>query len=78
MSKSDINEEHVRVAAYYIWEKEGRPEGVDFDHWVKAKNAAAEAEGCCKSSCCASTDTKAKATKAKSAPTATKTKAKKK
>lgn len=42
MTKQSINDEHIRVAAYYIWEKEGRPNGVDFDHWIRAQNLAAE------------------------------------
>ncbi len=33
-TKSD---DYVREAAYYIWEQEGRPHGMDFEHWVKAK-----------------------------------------
>jgi len=28
--------EQIRVAAYYIWEKEGRPEGKDEEIWFKA------------------------------------------
>lgn len=30
-------DEMVRERAYYIWEKEGRPEGRDLDHWLVAK-----------------------------------------
>ena len=27
----------VCVAAYYIWEKAGQPDGQDFNHWISAK-----------------------------------------
>jgi Protein of unknown function (DUF2934) len=29
-------EQAVREAAYFIWEREGRPEGRAQDHWVRA------------------------------------------
>jgi hypothetical protein len=35
-SATDIIEESVRIAAYYIWEKEGRPDGEDLRHWYLA------------------------------------------
>ena len=35
-STTDIAEESVRIAAYYIWEKEGRPYGEDLRHWYLA------------------------------------------
>ena len=35
-SAIDIAEESVRIAAYYIWEREGRPEGEDLRHWYLA------------------------------------------
>lgn len=65
---NDLPEEYIRVAAYYLWEKEGRPEGVDFDHWIRAQAQAAEAQkkACCdkdkkedKKSCCSKTAEKA-------------------
>ena len=31
-----MNNENIRVAAYYIWEKEGRPEGKSEEIWWKA------------------------------------------
>lgn len=31
-----INEENIRVAAYYIWEQAGCPEGADKECWIKA------------------------------------------
>jgi hypothetical protein len=34
MPESDRNREHaVRERAYFIWEREGRPEGRAHDHW---------------------------------------------
>jgi hypothetical protein len=33
---TDVAEEPVKVAAYYIWEKEGRPDGEDLRHWYLA------------------------------------------
>ena len=35
-SATGIAEELVRIAAYYIWEKEGRPDGEDLRHWYLA------------------------------------------
>lgn len=32
----EINEENIRVAAYYIWEQAGRPEGKDKECWIQA------------------------------------------
>ncbi|TPE51656.1 DUF2934 domain-containing protein [Amaricoccus solimangrovi] len=29
-------EDRVRSRAYAIWEEEGRPEGADLDHWLRA------------------------------------------
>ncbi len=31
-----INEENIRVAAYYIWEQAGRPQGAEVECWFKA------------------------------------------
>jgi hypothetical protein len=37
MAKPDRRREHsVREAAYYIWEREGRPQGRAGDHWARA------------------------------------------
>lgn len=33
---SSFNEENIRIAAYYIWEQAGRPEGKEKDCWIKA------------------------------------------
>lgn len=33
----------IRDAAYRIWEEEGRPEGRDLDHWLKAEALVPEA-----------------------------------
>lgn len=31
------SDEHVRIRAYMIWEREGRPDGHALAHWIKAK-----------------------------------------
>lgn len=50
-----INEENIRVAAYYIWEQAGRPEGADKECWIKAVeqlfSAGNKKTSCKKSSC---------------------------
>jgi hypothetical protein len=33
---TQISEEKVRERAYYIWEREGRPQGRESDHWHAA------------------------------------------
>lgn len=39
-------EARIRERAYQIWEREGRPEGRDFDHWTRAvAEVSAEAGG---------------------------------
>jgi hypothetical protein len=35
-STTDFAEESVRIAAYYIWEKEGRLDGENLRHWYLA------------------------------------------
>ena len=32
-------ERHTRVAAYSLWEQEGRPDGMGLDHWLRAEQA---------------------------------------
>ena len=32
----NINEDNIRVAAYYIWEQAGRPQGKEKECWIKA------------------------------------------
>lgn len=68
--KNQINEDNIRVAAYYIWEQAGRPEGQEKECWIKACEqlfaaGAGNNSKCCKSSCKSNTATKS--TKAKSA-----------
>ena len=36
MTMNEVNDELVRIRAYYIWEREGRPEGRGEDHWHAA------------------------------------------
>lgn len=33
---NSLNEDNIRVAAYYIWEQAGRPEGKEKECWIKA------------------------------------------
>lgn len=33
---NQMNEDNIRVAAYYIWEQAGRPEGQEKECWNKA------------------------------------------
>ena len=47
MSEKDI--EYIRVAAYYIWENEGRPEGKSEEIWWKACNQMKNWNCSCKS-----------------------------
>ena len=35
-SRIEIPESAIKVAAYFIWEKEGRPDGEDLRHWYLA------------------------------------------
>lgn len=32
-----MDEETIKQAAYRIWEKQGKPHGMDFEHWMQAK-----------------------------------------
>ena len=34
---SEPTTEEIRAAAHSIWEQEGRPEGRDMEHWLKAE-----------------------------------------
>ena len=36
-SGHDLNDDHIRERAYLIWVDEGRPEGRELDHWLRAK-----------------------------------------
>ena len=40
-----MDEESIKRAAYEIWEKQGKPQGLDFQHWLQAKNEIDEASG---------------------------------
>lgn len=31
-------EKDVKIAAYFVWEKNGKPEGRDLEFWFKGKN----------------------------------------
>jgi hypothetical protein len=32
-----MREQAIRERAYAIWEEEGRPDGKDLDHWLRAE-----------------------------------------
>lgn len=42
--KPDDTEQSVREAAYFLWEREGRPEGRALEHWIAAERIAAGPE----------------------------------
>lgn len=45
MPEPDRNQEQaVRETAYFIWEREGRPEGRAQDHWTRATTEGVAAE----------------------------------
>ena len=45
MPETDDNDEQtVRDRAYFIWEREGRPEGLAHDHWYRAIREALRPE----------------------------------
>ena len=33
-----MNNEHIRVAAYYLWQKAGCPSGMENDFWFQAEH----------------------------------------
>ena len=37
-SKRNGPEREIALAAYYIWEKEGHPQGHELDHWLRAEH----------------------------------------
>lgn len=51
---NQLNEDNIRVAAYYIWEQAGRPEGQEKECWIKACEqlfaAGSNNNTCCKKS----------------------------
>ena len=40
----DGTEQSVREAAYFLWEREGRPEGCALEHWTAAERIVAGRE----------------------------------
>jgi hypothetical protein len=37
-----MDEQKIREAAYRLWEKEGKPQGQDLEHWFTAESAGEE------------------------------------
>lgn len=76
--KDHMNEDNIRVAAYYIWEQAGRPEGKEKECWIKACEqlfaAGANSECCCNNNdyCCDDDCCTPKSTKCKSSSKSTK------
>jgi hypothetical protein len=35
----DDKQQAIREAAYFLWENEGRPEGKELEHWLRAGGA---------------------------------------
>jgi hypothetical protein len=33
-----MDEETIKQVAYRIWEERGRPDGLDFEHWLHARD----------------------------------------
>jgi len=46
-----MNNEHIRVAAYYLWQKAGCPSGRDLEFWNQAYNELYNHNSCNKKSC---------------------------
>jgi hypothetical protein len=40
----DDHDKRIRQRAHEIWEEEGRPEGREYSHWLRAKAEVAEEE----------------------------------
>jgi len=37
-----VDEQKIKEAAYALWEKDGKPEGLDLEHWFKASKEVGE------------------------------------
>ncbi|MCS3835616.1 hypothetical protein HNR03_000196 [Pseudomonas sp. JAI111] len=37
-----MDEQKIREAAYRLWEKQGKPQGQDLEHWFTAENSVSE------------------------------------
>ena len=37
-----MDEQKIREAAYQLWEKDGKPQGQELEHWFTAENSAGE------------------------------------
>jgi hypothetical protein len=43
--RPDGTEQSIREAAFFLWEREGRPEGRALAHWTAAQRIAVDQEG---------------------------------
>ena len=46
-----VNEEYIRVAAYYLWENAGRPDGREQEFWQLACTQVRGSKPACKKNC---------------------------
>ncbi len=69
------NENLIKEAAYYIWEKAGKPCGQDACHWAQAEKEVSKLLGSCSSKKSSSKKSTAKKSTAKSATKKTTAKA---
>lgn len=37
-----MDEQKIREAAYRLWEKQGKPQGLDLEHWFTAEKSVGE------------------------------------
>ncbi|WP_397453658.1 DUF2934 domain-containing protein [Pseudomonas sp. NA-150] len=37
-----MDEQKIREAAYQLWEKQGKPQGQDLEHWFTAEKSAGD------------------------------------
>ncbi len=47
---SEIKDEYIQQAAYFLWEKDGCPTGNDLEYWNRAKTELSKCKSCCSKS----------------------------
>ncbi len=40
-----LHENDIRARAYALWERDGSPEGQDYDYWLRAERELSEEQG---------------------------------
>lgn len=66
MTKTNLDEARIRETAYLLWLDDGRPDGRDREHWLKAIDALTPAQP--KAKTARKAPAKPRATKVKTAP----------